>query len=227
MTSETTTVYHHISSAPKIEVSLAHGGQTHLYQLVDAALSLASPVLGKMVDPKSPWVKTTEQGLVKVTLHDDDPEALDILFKLMHFQRKNIPEKVDLTRLFNLALVCDKYDCVDVGMILIQECERELKKAEKVEFWQDYYNLERKKYFYKREDDNNSGLFKRSDDRASTASMLLFISYVFGLDKIFPRAYKATLMLWRPKNVSREADDVMNGPTCLPDRLYSEYIVTS
>ncbi|KAJ6259765.1 hypothetical protein Dda_5405 [Drechslerella dactyloides] len=217
------------------EVRLKEASNEHVYRVSAAALRLASPVLAKMVDPKSPWAKRQQdnqldQEVLVITLHDDHPEALDILLQLMHFQKQNIPEHLDLKRIFYLALVCDKYDCVDVAKSLIHEFTADWKEAETNKFWDGFYNYT---YELQPQDDLNStntgegedgenGLHGR--DKPAVANMLLYVSFVFSLEGIFPKAYRANLMIWQPKKRASEPDDVVNGPICLPDKLYKHFM---
>ncbi|KAK6344118.1 hypothetical protein TWF696_007764 [Orbilia brochopaga] len=217
------------------EVKLKGLSNDHVYRVSDAALRLASPVLAKMVDPKSPWTKKASnslpsQGVLTITLHDDNPEALALLFDLMHFQKQNIPKHLGLKRIFYLALVCDKYDCVDVARSLIHEFAADLKEAETNDFWMSFYT-----YTYRLQpertgnntntgDGEDDGVGLHGNDKSAIANMLLYVSFVFSLEGIFPKAYNAYLMIWQPKERSDESDEVVSGPIYLPGKLYQHFM---
>ncbi|KAK6536165.1 hypothetical protein TWF281_000411 [Arthrobotrys megalospora] len=222
--------YYDIDKNHNCQVCLLVSGSTgtnrHIFRVSESTLRLASPVLARMVDPSSPWKKENdEQGNLTILLHDDDPEALEILFRLMHFQKERVPKRLGLKMIFHLALVCDKYDCVDVANPLIHEFAADLKEAESQAFWNDFYQYsfgfqpQNEEYV---EEDNGNGL--HGSDKPTIAKMLLYVSFIFNLEDVFPRAYQTYLMIWQPKKKSDEVDDVVEGPTCLPDRLYCYFM---
>lgn len=48
-----------------------------------------------------------------IPLPDDDPAALTLLCKILHFRTVDIPTTLEVAALANLAILCDKYDCAD------------------------------------------------------------------------------------------------------------------
>lgn len=48
-----------------------------------------------------------------IPLPDDDPAALTLLCKILHFRTAHIPTTMEVAALANLAILCDKYDCAD------------------------------------------------------------------------------------------------------------------
>ncbi|KAK6509168.1 hypothetical protein TWF481_003929 [Arthrobotrys musiformis] len=224
--------YYDIDKNHTCQVSLSEsiGGsgetKTHIYRVSESTLRLASSVLARMVDPASPWRKDSdENGNLAIMLHDDDPEALEILFKLMHFQKESIPKRLGLKKIFQLALVCDKYDCVDLAKPLISEFAADLKEAGTQEFWKGFYqysfNLQPENEEHA-EEENGIGL--HGSDKPNIAKMLLYVSFVFNLDKVFPLAYQTYLMIWQPKAKPEEDDEAVEGPTYLPDKLYVHFM---
>ncbi|KAF3916756.1 hypothetical protein ABW20_dc0107550 [Dactylellina cionopaga] len=217
--------YHDIDTNYNCQVHLEDlNSSADIFRVSKSALRLASPVLSKMIDPKSPWTKKSdsEGDVIKITLHDDDPEALEILFTLMHFKQEGIPKQLDLHQMFQLALVCDKYDCVNVAKALIHDVAADLREAEAQSFWDGFYQ-----YSYYMQPENETGEADEKDhnglhgrDKPAIAKMLLYVSFVFNLENIFSKAYKTYLMIWQPRRWSNEPDHVIGGPTCLPDRLY-------
>ncbi|KAK5674445.1 hypothetical protein LTS10_012833 [Elasticomyces elasticus] len=78
-------------------------------------LSLASPVFKKMLGPHylEGQVPRSAEQPKEVQLPDDDPNALNMLLALIHFQD---PDKkkalISPAELANLAVAVDKYDCI-------------------------------------------------------------------------------------------------------------------
>ncbi|KAF3257117.1 hypothetical protein TWF192_001396 [Orbilia oligospora] len=228
------TKFYDIDKSHTCQVSLSEtnsssGTKRHIFRVSESTLRHASSVLARMVDPSSPWKKeNNEHGNLTILLHDDDPEALEILFRLMHFQKERIPKRLGLKKIFHLALVCDKYDCVDVAKPLINEFAVDLKEAESQAFWNEFYQYsfeyqpENEEDVGEEEKENGNGL--HGGDKPAIANMLLYVSFVFNLKKVFPRAYRTYLMIWKPKVKSEDDDEVVEGPTCLPDRLYIHFM---
>jgi hypothetical protein len=78
-------------------------------------LSLASPVFANMFDGRfSEGQNLSPNSPRIVPLPDDDPESIIIICKICHIQTSNLPVKLTATAFSKLALVCNKYDCVDL-----------------------------------------------------------------------------------------------------------------
>jgi len=76
-------------------------------------LSLASPVFVAMLSPQFREGQRSASGtLDPIPLPDDDAEAMTLLCHIFHFNYAALPEKPTLELFKNLALLCDKYDCV-------------------------------------------------------------------------------------------------------------------
>jgi hypothetical protein len=77
-------------------------------------LILASPVFKAMLKSKFRKGRTTRstQHPLKLPLPDDNPDALTVLFHILHFspKRKRLEPDVDLQ--LELAQLADKYDCM-------------------------------------------------------------------------------------------------------------------
>jgi hypothetical protein len=82
--------------------------------LSSMVLSLASPIFTTMFDgrfaegqslsPASPCV---------VPLPDDDPDSIILICKIIHIQTSQLQTKLTAIAFANLAIVCNKYDCLD------------------------------------------------------------------------------------------------------------------
>ena len=76
-------------------------------------LSLASPVFAAMLSPRFREGQRSDSGtLDPLSLPDDDAVAMTTLCRVFHFRYDELPVKPGLELLKNLAVLCDKYDCV-------------------------------------------------------------------------------------------------------------------
>jgi hypothetical protein len=76
--------------------------------------SLASPVFATMFDGRfSEGQNLSPTSPHTVPLPDDDPQCITIC-KIGHMQTSQLPTTIIAMAFFKLALVCNKYDCVDV-----------------------------------------------------------------------------------------------------------------
>lgn len=76
-------------------------------------LSLASPVFKKLFSShflEGALVAT--QTRPEIPLHEDDPTVMGIIFSFLHYQEPDIEVEVDAKMFANIAVHCDKYDCV-------------------------------------------------------------------------------------------------------------------
>jgi hypothetical protein len=73
-------------------------------------VSQASPVWRATLT-RSVW---QESATSRIPLPDDDPEAMLVLLQIAHLHFHLVPEQVDRRTLYNLAILCDKYDCVEL-----------------------------------------------------------------------------------------------------------------
>lgn len=80
----------------------------HTFHVNSQVLSQASPVWRAMFEPgrwKEAFTKT-------VLLPEDDGEALLILLQICHGRFEDIPEVLSAATLHEIAILCDKYDCI-------------------------------------------------------------------------------------------------------------------
>jgi hypothetical protein len=76
-------------------------------------LALASPVFSAMLSPRFREGQRSALGtLDPIPLPDDDTDAVTVLCHVLHFNYSALPVRADLKLFKNLALLCDKYDCV-------------------------------------------------------------------------------------------------------------------
>lgn len=72
-------------------------------------MAMASPVWKAMLS--SGWKESTSN---RVELPEDHPEALLLLLRIAHSQFQDVPTELHVTALHQLAVMCDKYDCVQL-----------------------------------------------------------------------------------------------------------------
>jgi hypothetical protein len=83
-------------------------------ETVPQVMATASPVFRSMLQPDRFFEgqKLLENKPLTVTLSEDDPAAMKLLCKILHFQADKVPvKKISLTLLASIATVVDKYDC--------------------------------------------------------------------------------------------------------------------
>src|SRR5947207_6521081 len=80
-------------------------------------LALASPVFNRMFNSQfneGISNRSTSGNPSLISLSEDDAEALTLLCKVIHHQMDDVPRNPSLTCLKNLAIICDKYDCISI-----------------------------------------------------------------------------------------------------------------
>lgn len=55
--------------------------------------------------------QTANTDPYRLTLEDDNPEALGVILLALHCQNTLVPKTVTFQNLVDLAIICDKYDC--------------------------------------------------------------------------------------------------------------------
>jgi hypothetical protein len=72
-------------------------------------LTILSPVFKAML---AGGFREAEATISKIPLPDDDPDALLLLLQIAHLKFKDLPNTLSFQNLYQLAVVCDKYDAV-------------------------------------------------------------------------------------------------------------------
>ena len=77
-------------------------------------LSLASPVFDKMLNSrfKEGLINQQDWGKPRIVLPADDEKGIELVCRILHYCRSQMPPKISDVLLYSVALVCDKYDCV-------------------------------------------------------------------------------------------------------------------
>ena len=111
---------------------------TRTYVASSQVLCLASPVWKVMFDPQGPWARQSS-NTEGFKMYDDDPKALLILLDIAHLNFNRIPRTLTLEQLFQIAILCDKYDTVKLIQPWIKNWSHELQSRRPVN---DPENLE-------------------------------------------------------------------------------------
>lgn len=87
-------------------------------QVSSKCLCLASPVLRAMLGPSSHFqeaeaLRRAPDSPVVVELKGDDYDALVIVLNILHLRTRNVPNAVTVDTLYDIAVVCNKYDAAD------------------------------------------------------------------------------------------------------------------
>ena len=88
------------------------GGNLKVSQKV---LSLSSPVFRAMLGAASRFRESTDKeferdGTQAVSFEDDDFQSMAIIARIMHLQSNQVPKKLTFKQLYQVAILCDKYD---------------------------------------------------------------------------------------------------------------------
>ena len=78
-------------------------------------LLTSSPVFRAMLGAGSPFKESTDKGLERdgtqaVNLEEDDFQTMAMIARIMHLQSGQVPEKLSFKELYQVAILCDKYD---------------------------------------------------------------------------------------------------------------------
>lgn len=98
---------------PDGNVTLLIEGQSRARFLVSSKiLSMASPVFARLFGQR--FYEGTQMANLScptIPLHEDDPVAMRIIIRILHYQEPKQGVSVDAESLAKLAIHCDKYDC--------------------------------------------------------------------------------------------------------------------
>ncbi|CZR54653.1 uncharacterized protein PAC_04537 [Phialocephala subalpina] len=145
------------------------------------AMSLASPVWKNFAYP--PWNAADSGPVEELDFTEDDPNALLLLLQVIHFEFAPVKEqKPGTDQIYQLAILCDKYDCVHLVGPWLDDW---LEKAESIDVVRHHTYLLLKRF---RGGDNNSACKEVDSEK------WLFIAWVFGKQEIFEQTAKNKLL---------------------------------
>src|SRR5450432_969777 len=85
----------------------------HSLLVSSKVLTLASPVFAAMLSPRFREGQRSASGtLDPVALPEDDADVMTLLCRILHFDYSALPARPDLEVFKNLAILCDKFDCI-------------------------------------------------------------------------------------------------------------------
>ena len=78
-------------------------------------LSISSPVFRAMFGAECRFKESTDKeferdGIQAVSFEDDDFQAMAMIARIMHLQSDKVPDKLTFQQLYQVAILCDKYD---------------------------------------------------------------------------------------------------------------------
>lgn len=86
--------------------------ETTTFLVSSKVLSLASPVFCKMFSPQFQEGTRVRNGeCPRITLEDDDPTAMDVILRILHFQSDHVSLQKSRAEILSIAVHSDKYDC--------------------------------------------------------------------------------------------------------------------
>ena len=77
-------------------------------------MSLASPVFRAMLESKFKESQLNEQGLYEVQASEWDAEAFVILLDIIHGHHRDVPKRISVEILSNIAIIVDYYGCHEI-----------------------------------------------------------------------------------------------------------------
>jgi hypothetical protein len=123
---ESTVILHDLGDS----IVLIIGNKKSRLQVSRGILSILSPVFKAMLNGK---FREAAPTTTEISLPDDDPEAMRVMLLIAHLKFKDLPETLLLHELFEVAVVCDKYDMADVFKPFFDKYSKQsLDKAQKV-----------------------------------------------------------------------------------------------
>jgi hypothetical protein len=112
-----------IASQGDIMIEMTSSMGLATLRVASQVLCTTSPVFRAMLGNSSRFKEACElrekagsSEPYKLTLVEDNPEALGVILLALHCQNDRVPQSLSFEQLNNLAIVCDKYDCA-VGVL--------------------------------------------------------------------------------------------------------------
>lgn len=86
-------------------------------QINSSIVCLSSPVFKAMLGRNSCFKEARDLAIrgdigppLEISLADDDPKALAVILRIVHYQYDWVPVSLEEDRLYQIAILCDKYD---------------------------------------------------------------------------------------------------------------------
>ncbi|CZR64692.1 uncharacterized protein PAC_14591 [Phialocephala subalpina] len=96
-----------------VRIKVKYQDEEVVGSVVSHAMVMASPVWRKFIFP--PWVPDSAAAAPtkqkEIDFSGDNGEAILLLLRIVHFQFTKVPTELSLSRLYEIALLCEQYDC--------------------------------------------------------------------------------------------------------------------
>ncbi|KAF2093209.1 hypothetical protein NA57DRAFT_61726 [Rhizodiscina lignyota] len=96
-----------IVTQSNLTLIVGEGKEKVTFKVIRDALRLASPIWNVMFDPDKLYIEGNSN---EVCLPKDDTIAMETVLQIAHLRFQEVPTTFDSEELFNLAILCDKYD---------------------------------------------------------------------------------------------------------------------
>lgn len=96
-----------------LELIVGECDRQRKFRVSSKAMCLVSLVWRAMLDP-SGYFMEAQPVKGRVTFPEDDGDTMHLLLCVVHYKFNLIPLGLKYEKLFNLAILCDKYDTVDI-----------------------------------------------------------------------------------------------------------------
>lgn len=90
---------------------------TARFQINSSIVCLQSPVFRAMLGKHSRFKEARDLASrdaigppLEISIADDNPEALVVILRILHLQHDSVPVSLSEARLYQVAILCDKYD---------------------------------------------------------------------------------------------------------------------
>jgi len=112
LTTRMSTYYKEID--PEGDIIISHPTTESKFHLFSRILSLASPVFRAMFSSRyyEGLALAPAVGVVEISLPDDSPRAMAIIFHILHFQNPEVGKEIENEVLYEVALMAEKYELI-------------------------------------------------------------------------------------------------------------------
>lgn len=100
-----------------VRLNVSHSNRSLTWSASSSRLAQVGPVWNKMMNPPFPKASSKEgddggMEAKSIDFTDDSAEARLILLRIAHCQFSKIPLRLESGMILDMAVLCDKYDCV-------------------------------------------------------------------------------------------------------------------
>ena len=103
----------HVDPSGNLTLLVGPADNRKTFVVSSTAMCLASPVWRAMLNPQGHFLEAHSSDH-KVSFPEDNPESLLLLLHIVHLQFLKVPQNLEVKDLYEVAVLCDKYDAVTV-----------------------------------------------------------------------------------------------------------------